>query len=191
VEADEESIPLRMQVGQALGAVAGYCAFFKTTADKIDVRKLQTELFAFDVRLLPYKNISSFSTNFTALQRIFLTSIYAEDDNLQNLTFNQKAEIPVASIHTTFNQMYSRSQLWFKNNEKEILDLNDLLALIKNVAFRGEEIDQLVEKEWQSKLKFERTFDKNHLEKYEFEVLLDKYANPFAKTIDHSGNILR
>src|SRR5690606_13856541 len=31
-------IPMRISLGQAIGAVAGYCAFFDTKADKIDVR---------------------------------------------------------------------------------------------------------------------------------------------------------
>src|SRR5690606_11394634 len=37
-------IPMSIALGQGLAAVAGYCAFFDTNAEKIDVRKVQSEL---------------------------------------------------------------------------------------------------------------------------------------------------
>lgn len=191
VSLDEESIPLRFQVGQAIGAIGGYCAFFKTTSDKIDIRKLQSELLAFEVRFLPYRTISTFSPHFAAFQRIFLTGIYVYEADNQALTFDMHSKVYAKHIQQAFLQLYSRSQLWFKNNEKEILNLRELSALLKNVAFRGDEIDELIEKEWQHKLKFNRPYNAETLEKYEFEVLFDKYAQPFTKSIDQSGNILR
>ncbi len=189
VAADENSIPLRMQVGQSMGAIAGYCAFFKTTIDKIDVRKLQSELLAFGTRLLPYRNISSSDANYAALQRIYLTGLYSNEENYDQ--YDTAGQIYISNIQHTINNMSSRSQLWFKNNDRDQLDLEGLISLIKNIAFRGDDLDPLIEREWQTKLKFERAYDKKSLTRYEFEVLLDKYANPFSKTIDQSGNIMR
>src|SRR5690606_12573352 len=53
IEPTPETIPFRSAVGQALGATAGYCAFFKVSSDRIDIRKLQSELLAFRARLNP------------------------------------------------------------------------------------------------------------------------------------------
>ena len=189
VASDENSIPLRIQVGQAMGAIAGYCAFFKTTIDKIDVRKLQSELLGFGTRLLPYRNISSSDANYLAIQRIYLTGLYSNEDSFNQ--YDRSSQVYISNIQATILHMSSRSQLWFKNSERDQLDLAGLISLIKNISFRGDELDQLIEKEWHSKLKFERAYDKKLLSRYEFEVILDRYANPFSKTIDQSGNIMR
>ena len=190
---DDNSLPLRANLGQAIGASAAYCAFFKTDADKVDVRKLQTELFAFDSRILPFLDITSSDNNYRCLQKIFLVSLLPFKKNENGLVFGAEASVALNEVKDVFNSLYSRSQLWFVDNgSKEYFELKDLLTLIKYVSFRGDEVDREVEKEWSRKLKFEGVYDPAHIvSRYEFAVLVDRYADPYVKAVNAEGKILR
>lgn len=193
VDLDDNSLPLRANLGQAVGASAAYCSFFKTLAEKVDVRKLQTELMAFDNRTLPFSNISSSNDNYKSLEKIFLVSLLPLNTSGEKLIFECDRPVQVAAVKNVFNSLYSRSQLWFVDNtEKEYFDLKDLLTLIKYVSFRGDEVDREVEKEWSRKLRFEGKYSPDHVvSRYEFAVLVDRYANPYVKAVDAEGKILR
>lgn len=190
---DDNSLPLRANLGQAIGASAAYCSFFKTDAEKVDVRKLQTELFAFDSRVLPFSDITSADDNYRCLQKIFLVSLLSLKKDGNKLVFGGEVPVPLNEVKDVFNRLYSRSQLWFVDNgSKEYFELKDLLTLIKYVSFRGDEVDREVAKEWSKKLKFEGVYDPSHLvNRYEFAVLVDRYADPYVKAVNAEGKILR
>lgn len=189
---DDNSLPLRSNLGQALGAAAGYCSFFKTTADKVDMRKLQTELLTFDARLLPWLDASSSDVHFKSIQKIYLVSLLPADGEQKLLAFNGEASVDINSVKEVFNSLYSRSQLWFVDEKVGVFELKELLALIKQVSFRGDELDREVEKEWSRKLKFKGDYDPAHVvSRYEFAVLVDRYADPYVKAVDTDGKILR
>lgn len=192
VARDDNSIPLRTNLGQAVGAAAAYCAFFKTNADKVDVRNLQTELLTFDNRILPFADIRSEDRNFNALQKTFLVSLLPLRKIEDMLIFEGQDSVEITTVKDIFNSLYSRSQLWFVDNSKKYFELKDLLTLIKYVSFRGDEIDREVEKDWSKKLQFNGVYDPKHIvTRYEFAVLVDRYANPYIKAIDAEGKILR
>lgn len=187
---DVEAIPLRAHIGQAIGASAAYCAFFKTTAEKIDVRKLQTELIGFRARLVPWTNISQEDPNFMSVQKTYLSTIFGDGNTYSE--FAKKDSVYADSVRTIFNQYYSRSQLWFLDHKVTYFSLDNLLSLIKILSFRGDEIDSQVQKDWNKKLHFEGDYDPDRVvNKYEFATLIDRYANPFAKTVTLDGNIVR
>ncbi|WP_158499861.1 FAD-dependent oxidoreductase [Sphingobacterium paucimobilis] len=189
---DDNSLPLRANLGQALGAAAGYCSFFKTTADKVDMRKLQTELLTFDARLLPWLDVSSSDVHFKSIQKIYLVSLLPAGEEQNPLVFSGETPVNIDRVKEVFNSLYSRSQLWFVDKKDGVFELKELLALIKQVSFRGDELDREVEKEWSRKLKFEGDYDPNHVvSRYEFAVLVDRYADPYAKAVDVEGKILR
>ncbi|HMR19789.1 MAG TPA: FAD-dependent oxidoreductase [Sphingobacterium sp.] len=189
---DVEAIPLRAHIGQAVGASAAYCAFFKTTAEKIDVRKLQTELIGFRVRLLPWKNISQEDPNFASIQKAYLATIFGDSEVNKRTEFEKQDSVYADSVRAVFNQYYSRSQLWFLDNNVTYFSLRDLLSFVKVLAFRGDEVDSQVQKDWNRKLHFGGEYDPNHVvNRYEFATLIDRYASPFAKTVTLDGVILR
>lgn len=192
VARDEESIPLRISVGQAAGAAAAYCAFFKTTTDKIEVRKLQTELMTFGARLFPAQNISLSSVNFSSLQKMYLTGMFPLYREKDSLLFNGNIEVRIDEVKPLFNQLYSRSQLWFVDNTEEVFNLSTTLSLIKFVSFKGVELDKQIEKDWARKFKFSGEFSEDRaISREEFVVLADKYADPFSKTVTQDGTIVR
>ncbi|NGM60807.1 FAD-dependent oxidoreductase [Sphingobacterium sp. SGG-5] len=187
---DTESIPLRAHIGQAVGALVAYCAFFKTTADKVDVRKLQTELMGFGARLLPWKDVSVKDPNYAVIQNGYLATILEGKEG--NQLFDRKDSVAVDSVKSIFNQLYSRSQLWFLDNTADYFTLKDLLSFVKFVSFRGNEVDEQVQKDWEKRLKFEGEYDlARTVTRYEFLVLVDKYANPCAKAVTVGGDIIR
>lgn len=189
---DDNSLPLRANLGQAIGATAAYCSFFKTEAQKIDVRKLQTELLTFDFRILPFSDIASSDNNYGSLQKIFLVSLLPFADNDGVILFERMAPVEISEVKSVFNSLYSRSQLWFIDHKKGYFELKDLLGLVKHVAFKGDEVDREVEKEWSRKLKFDGTYDPTHrVTRYEFAVLVDRYADPYVKAVNSEGKILR
>ncbi|MFD2552867.1 FAD-dependent oxidoreductase [Sphingobacterium tabacisoli] len=189
---DDNSLSLRANLGQAVGAAAAYCSFFKTTADKIDMRKLQTELLTFDARILPFSDISSSDSNFKSLQKIFLVSFFPVEDTEKGILFDGDRPVSIGSVKAVFNSLYSRSQLWFVDKEDRDFELKELLDLIKHVSLRGDEVNREVEKEWSRKLKFKGVYDPEHIvSRYEFAVLVDRYADPYVKAIDGEGKILR
>jgi len=178
----------RASYAQAMGAIAGYCAFFKTTADKIDLRTLQNELLIYRARLLPNLDVSVTDRNFISLQRIYLAGILPLRSLNDKPVFDLADSVRVSDIKPIINQFYSRAQLWFVDNNPEFLTVQDALNLIKFTAFRGEELDVEVKKKWNKELTFKGDYDPSKvISRYEFAVLFDLYASPFVKKVSQDG----
>lgn len=178
----------RMSYAQVMGAVSGYCAFFKTTADKIDLRTLQNELLMYKGRLLPTTDIHVEDKNFIYLQRTYLAGILPLRMADGNPVFDMEDSVRVSDIKSIINQFYSRAQLWFVDNNPEFLTVQDALNLIKFTAFRGEELDLEVKKNWNKELTFKGDYDPSKvISRYEFAVLFEMYASPFVKKVSQDG----
>jgi len=178
----------RINYAQAMGAIAGYCAFFKTTADKIDLRTLQNELLMYRARLLPTRDVSVVDRNFISLQRTYLAGILPLRNLNDKPVFDLADSVRVSDIKPFINQFYSRAQLWFVDNNPEFLTVHDALNLIKFTAFRGEELDVEVKKNWNKELTFKGDYDPSKvISRYEFAVLFDLYASPFVKKVSIDG----
>lgn len=180
-----------LSYAQVMGAIAGYCTFFKTTVDKVDLRTFQNELLMFRGRLLPTLDVSYGDKNFMSLQRMFLTGILplrVQDDGLH---FDFSDSVRVADIKPIINQFYSRAQLWFVDNNPEYLTVQDALNLIKYTSFRGEELDVEVKRKWNKDFTFKADYDSSKIiSRYEFAVLFDLYASPFVKKVSQDGKTI-
>lgn len=183
------SYSFRMAYAQAMSTIASYCAFFKTTPDKIDLRTLQNEIMTYKGRLLPTVDVDfENEKNFQSLQRMFMTGILPLKSNGTNLIFDNEDSVRVADIKPIINRYYSRAQLWFVDNNPEYLTVQDALNLIKFTAFRGEELDMEVKKKWNKELSFEGEFDPSKaISRYKFAVLFELYATPFVKKVSQDG----
>jgi hypothetical protein len=192
VARNAESIPVRAQLGQAVGAAAAYCAFFKTTADKIDPRKLQTELITYDARLLPLQDVPTSHGHYRAIEKMYLAGLLTGRKKEGSYVFDSKDSVRFEEIKPVFNQLHSRSQLWFMDNDGVYLTWRDLLSLVRFVSFRGTEMDAQIQKDWSNKLKFPGEFDENRIvSREEFAVIVGKYADPYVKGVTAEGVILR
>ncbi len=183
--------PFRAAVGQAVGATAAYLAFFKTSADKVDVRKLQTELMTYKGRILPYQDVPISDIHFYALQRFGLASVLPNLHKDEGFRFQKDEHVSFKEVEPIFDRLYSRSQLWFLDNKGDYFQWKDFLSLIKFVGLRGDEISQQIEKEWSARLKFEGSFDEEaFVSRYQFAIIMDKYANPYVKAVNQQGDFI-
>ncbi len=183
--------PFRTAVGQAVGATAAYLAFFKTSADKVDIRKLQTELMTYNARILPYQDVAVNDVHFYALQRFGLAGVLPNLHKDDDFRFQKDERVSFDEVEPIFDRLYSRSQLWFLDNKGDDFQWKDFLSLIKFVGLRGDEISKQIEKEWSAKLKFEGSFDEEaFVSRYQFAVIMDRYANPYVKAVNQQGDFI-
>lgn len=189
---DVNNLPLFIQSGQAIGASAAYCAFFKTTVDKINIRTLQGELLAYHGQLIPFQDIEIQDIHFAEIQRVgsvgILKGEVLQKDDLTLFQFNSNDSVSSKEIEPVLLSLYTRSQIWFSDKEIEILTLGDLLSLIKFTALKGEELDADVKKGWKQRFHFTGEFDPSKtLTRRQLAVLIDYYLKPFNVKVDNQG----
>lgn len=178
----------RSALGQALGATAAYLAFFKTDATQIDVRKLQTELMTYGMRIMPYADVKIDDPHYYALQRFGLAAIFPLQVYDGQFLLGREEKVSFQSIQPVFQRLYTRSQLWFADHTGDLLKWDDFLSLLRFVGLRGEEVDRQVERDWATKLKFAGHFDREaYVTRYQFAVVLDLYASPYVKAVSQEG----
>jgi hypothetical protein len=188
----ENDLPLLAHLGQSVGAIAAYMAFFKITSERAEVRQIQGELLQYGARILPFEDILVEDPNFYAIQRIGLTGLFSPSTNDQT-AFLPDEIVHLAELQSTLEPLYSRSQIWFAEHKQlDTLNVNDVLSLIKYISQRGNELNAVVERNWHRKFNFTSTFDlTKKISRREAAVILDEYSRPFDVRIDLKGNITR
>jgi len=188
--------PERMELGQAAGTIAAYCAFFKTTTKAINIRVVQGELLAFDAVLIPYSDIDLKDPNFKAFQQLGLSglmkSIVVKEGNINKIKFDTASTITAEELRVPMKEFYTRSQIWFADNKADTLTIGDVISLLMFTATRGEELKKEIEEGWKVSFKFNSIFDlKRNITRKEFGILADRYLQPFNVRVDPAGNLLR
>ena len=186
------STPDAMLTGQAAGASAAFCAFFKKTTKELDVRMIQGELLNYKSMLVPYADILPSDTNYFALQHIGLSGLIPLQYQSNKLLFMPDSTVTIADIKPVMKAYYSRSQIWFLDKKDEHqLTLADVLSLIKYSASRGEELNREVEQGWKESFAFSSRFDlKKVVTRREFAVLADTYLKPFSRAVNYKGILI-
>lgn len=189
-KADANSVPLLMTYGQSMGATAAYCAFFETEAKEINIRTLQGELMTFNGRLLPFRDIRFEDIHRGQIERIGLTGIIKADVGENgSLIFNPDSLVSTQEIESVMRSIYTRSQIWFRENSFEQMRLKDLLSLIKFVALKGDELDKSVENGWRNRFNFSSKYDPEcFVTRRQTAVLIDSFLSPFGVKIDRTGS---
>lgn len=178
--------------GQAAGAIAAYCAFFKTTTDKLNVRLIQSELMTYKSRLIEFADIAPLDSNAKAFQQLALTGIIKGQVKNNQMYLYPDSSVSTEDIRDPVKEYYSRSQIWFLDNKSDKITLKQLLSLIKFTAQRGAELDKEVEKGWKTSFKLPHSFDLNRaVTRREFTVLFNRYLRPFDVSIDMNGQLKR
>lgn len=190
---NEEDIPLLMHVGQAVGAAAGYVAFYKTTVDKIDVRSIQGELLQYGARLVPYTDVPISHRNFAAIQRVGATGLFRPWVMDTSSDFQLDEPVRLQELQAVMNQLFSRSQIWFIDHQHiDTLTVEDLFSLIRYVGHRGKELEGQVERAWSRNFGFPEGYDpKQTATRRHVAVLLDAYCAPFDVKVGLDGRIHR
>lgn len=186
-------VPITMLLAQACGAAAAYCAFFDVSSDKINARTLQGELLAYKGFIMPFQDVSLDDPHATQIQHVgatgILQGVYEDEGNSKKFLFLPDSLVSSKQIEPVIKQLFTRSQIWFKDKNIPALKLSDILSLIKYVANRGNELDAEVEKGWKKRFRFKSEFKQsNLLTRRQLAVLLDTYLQPFNVRITSDGN---
>ena len=184
----------QLNAGQAAGATAAYCAFFKTTTEHLNVRLIQGELLTYKATLLPFKDMHQTDSNFVALTHVALTGLLNSGIVQQAGTYQWMGNnnLHTDEIKVSMKKLYSRSQIWFADhaNVKE-LSIGDAISLITYTATRGTELKIEIERGWKSTLGLSGSFNENRkISRNEFSVLLEAYLQPFATQVDLQGELI-
>jgi hypothetical protein len=196
-EDDIQYLPNYLTLGQGAGTAAAFCAFFKTTTKNLNVRAVQGELLDFKGYLVPFADIKQSDPYFRSIQQIGATGLLK---GIQKGTGNtlQVLFMPDSAVHTTeiepvLNDVYSRTFLWF-NREKpaEKFTVGNLLSLISEITLTDPKTLQIsMTKTWKTQYRFTSDFDMNRsVTRREFAVLVNKFLNPFARTVDMAGRLV-
>ena len=182
----------KMSAGQAAGTIAAYCAFFKTSTKTINVRVVQGELLAFDALLIPYSDIELKDPNFLAFQRLGLSGLIKSGITNGKIQYDTAGLVKAEDLRGSMREFYTRSQLWFADNKRDTMTIEDAISLFKFIANRGNELNKEIEEGWKVSFKLNSIFDpKRNISRKEFGILADKYLQPYNIRVDISGNLLR
>jgi len=192
-----QELPLQLEVGQGAGAMAAFCAFFKTTTAHLNVRIIQGELLDFKGYLLPFSDIKQTDPAWRAIQQVGATGMlrgnWQVHDDKANFVFKPGALVSTAEVEPVLTEIYTRAFLWFsKEKPGEKFTLGNLLSFISDYTLTEPVVLKArIQKEWKTLYKFEPYFDLNRqVTRREFAVLANKFLNPFARTVDLSGRMI-
>jgi hypothetical protein len=122
-----------------------------------------------------------------------LRGIRKVNGNASEIHFEPNAIVNTEEIKPVLTELYTRAFLWF-NNEKpgDKFTLGNLLSLISDYTLTDPKTLHIyLKKAWTTQFKLTGDFDMNRpVTRLEFAVLVNKYLNPFAKTVDLSGRIV-
>jgi hypothetical protein len=187
----EVSAFAQLNAGQAAGATAAYCAFFKTTTEQLNLRIIQGELLTYKATLLPFKDIQQGDSNFVALTHVALTGLLNSGIGQKQGTYQWLGNnnLNVDEIKVSMKKLYSRSQIWFADHaDLTDLSIGDAIGLITYTATRGAELKLEIERGWKSTLGLSGGFNENRkVSRNEFAILLEAYLQPFARQVDMQG----
>lgn len=184
--------PIQLTIGQGVGCIAAYCAFFKTTTKNLQPRIIQQELLDFRGLLLPFTDVKSSDKYIRAVQQIGATGLLKGINKGNDFLFMSDTTVATAEIKPVLNEIYSRAFIWF-NKEKpgEIFTVGNTASLISEFTLtESKTLQSTLQKDWQAKYGFANFDTARPITRFEFAVLINQYLNPFARKIDLDGNIV-
>ena len=187
---------VQFTLGQGVGASAAFCAFFKTTTKSLRVRTVQGELLDFKGYLLPFSDVNWSDRYFRAYQQIAATGMlkgiklgtYRSEE-----MFMPDTVVNTAEIKPVLSEVYTRAFIWL-NREKPsgLFTVGNLVSLLSEFTLTDPKVMQMtLQKNWSAQYHFSSVFDtKKPVTRREFAVLVNKYLNPFARTVDITGKLI-
>lgn len=183
-----------MASGKAAGIMAAYCAFFKTTTKAVNSRIAQGELIAFRSVLIPLSDIPETHPNKDAIQRLVLTGLLKPKLDPEGIAFrfDTSGTVTTEELKQPMRELFSRSQIWFADNQKEIITVEDAISLLQFTANRADELITEIRDGWAKSFSFNGVYDpKKPISRLELGVLLERYLQPFNVKTDYQGNFLK
>ncbi|MFI5137368.1 MAG: FAD-dependent oxidoreductase [Sphingobacteriales bacterium] len=190
-------LPRQLILGQGVGTIAAYCAFFKTTTNNLKVRIIQGELLDFKGHLLPFTDIPQNDADWRAIQQVCATGLLkgvqqVSSDKAQFL-FNPDLPVSTSEVQPVLTEIYTRAFLWFgKEKPGDKFTVGNLLSFISDYTLTDPSTLKVrMQKDWKTRYKFKHDFDLNRqVSRREFAVLANSFLNPFARIVDLNGRLV-
>lgn len=199
IPADDNTafLPVQLELGQGVGTIAAYCAFYKTTTSHLNVRIIQGELLDFKGFLLPFTDIGQNTTAWRAIQQITASGLLKGGVHHAggNYTFDFMPDSTVytSEIKPALMEIYTRAFLWF-NKEKpgKMFTLGNLLSFISDYSLTDPDVlTAAVGNDWKSRYHFKNSFNlQRPITRLEFAVLANRYINPFGRAVSLGGQLV-
>ncbi|MGI4751642.1 MAG: FAD-dependent oxidoreductase [Janthinobacterium lividum] len=188
---------VQMTLGQGIGSIAAYCAFFKTTTKTLKLRLIQNEILSYHGYLLPFTDVLQNDPQFIAIQKIGVTGLLQGVQKAKGgsafVFFMPDSVVNTAEIKPVLSEIYTRSFLWFnKNRPAEFFTIGNMLSFIEELNLRDEKTFRLqIQNNWKTKLHLKSDFELSRpITRREFSALADVYLKPFDRSVDLTGKLL-
>jgi len=186
----------QLTLGQGAGAIAAYCAFFKTTTANLNVRLIQGELLDFKGYLLPLADISA-DPYWRAIQQVCATGLLKGVQKKVNgetqFFFMPDSIVTTAEVKPVLLEIYTRAFLWFHANKPDKqFTIGNLLSFISELTLTDpDNVRKSMIRDWNTQYHFTSKFDMDRpITRREFAILANKFLNPFARTVDLNGRLV-
>lgn len=183
----------KITLGQGVGAMAAYCAFFKTSTKNLKVRIIQGEILDFKGALLPFFDISVTDPDWRAIQQVGATGLLKGQSDNTGFVFMPDAAVTTKEIRPVLTEIYTRAFLWFeKEKPGEKFTVGNTLSLISDYTLTDPQVlNARIKNDWKTRYKFKLDFNLDRpITRREFAVLINRYLNPFARTVDLEGRLV-
>ncbi|MGI4020614.1 MAG: FAD-dependent oxidoreductase [Janthinobacterium lividum] len=188
---------VQMTLGQGIGTIAAYCAFFKTTTKTVKLRLIQNEILNYHGFLMPFLDVKQNDPQFIAIQKIGVTGllqgVQKPNGSSAPVLFLPDSAVKTAEIKPVLGEIYTRSFLWFnKTKPAEFFTIGNMLSFIEELNLRDAKNFKLqVQNDWKTKLHLSSVFEVNRpITRREFAELANVYLKPFDRSIDLTGKLL-
>ncbi len=188
---------VQMTVGQGIGSIAAYCAFFKTTTKSLKIRLIQNEILAYHGYLMPFIDVKQTDPQFIAIQKIGVTGllqgVQKPSGGAAPVFFQPDSVVKTAEVKPVLSEIYTRSFLWFnKYKPGEFFTINNMLSFIQELNLRDDKNFRLqIQNDWKAKLHLNTAFDlARPITRREFAALADVYLKPFDRSVDLTGKLI-
>jgi len=188
---------VQMTIGQGIGSIAAYCAFFKTTTKSVKIRLIQNEILTYHGYLMPFLDVKQSDPQFIAIQKLGVTGllqgVQKPNGNAARVFFLPDSVVQTAEIKPVLSEVYTRSFLWFnKNKPAELFTIGNMLSFIEELNLRDAKSFQLlIQNDWKTKLRLSSEFSiARPITRREFAALADVYLKPFDRPVDLTGKLL-
>jgi hypothetical protein len=187
------SYPQSMLIGQAAGATAAYAAFFSQKTSVSNLKRIQGELIAYKLNLMPFTDVKRTDSNWKAIQFVGVTGVLKGEFANENLLFVPEKLVTTEEIKQPIKDSYYKAQIWFDDYKSDIITIGAAMEMISYVGNKA--IDAMkkdIPKRWKTSYQFKTDFDpERQINRRELAVLLQDYMPPFNVTIDKTGKIIR
>lgn len=188
---------VQMTLGQGIGTIAAYCAFFKTTTKTVKLRLIQNEILTYHGYLMPFLDVKQNDPQFIAIQKIGVTGllqgVQKPSGSSAPVFFLPDSTVKTAEIKPVLSEIYTRSFLWFnKNKPTEFFTIGNMLSFIEELNLRDAKTFKLqIQNDWKPKLHLNSVFDVNRpITRREFAELVNIYLKPFDRAVDLTGKLI-